>query len=206
MKNYFEPPPPAAVSSDADSRLERVALLPIALYPVALFQKDGELLGGTFALWAFCVALMTPWMVFRTWRAGGNRSPRAAAVLALGAAPWLLFLPPTGLWLLSRQGLSVAFPFFYVWGAGAFAIVAMDWPPMRAAGRGLRLLVAGAVVWLLLALALLAVIARIELTRPGREDLDMVAGGLALAFGGGALFGAIKLTLEAVRAWSLRRA
>jgi hypothetical protein len=177
-----------------------LAGVPIVGYPLALLAHDGEWLAANFAFWAFCVVLLNVGLVWRVaWR--GGQTPRAAAVLALGLAPWLLFLPPTGGLLLTRTGLTLAFPAFATWGISALVLASRRDPPARSPSVLALLLGGGAAIYALFTAAFAGAV-WLTLHRAPLGDLNgidafavVVCGLLGLT----TAFGAAQLAFEAAR-------
>lgn len=177
-----------------------LAGVPLAGYPLALLWRDGQWLGANFAFWAFCVALLNIGLVWRVaWR--GGQTARAAAVMAIGLAPWLLFLPPTGGFLLTRTGLTLAFPLFAAWGISALVLASRRDPPERPPRVLAILLGGGAAIYGLFTAAFMGAIWLMLHRAPlgDLDALDAIAVGVCALLGVVTAFGAARLALEAAR-------
>ena len=67
---------------------------------------------------------------------------RAAAVLGLGLLPWALAVPAINL-LGTWPGGLIGFPLMFLWGAGAMAMAAFQWPSLQSSRQRVGVLIAG---------------------------------------------------------------
>jgi hypothetical protein len=123
---------------------------------VGLFEAGTETLGLALWAWLGAALIWTPWIILRTAMNGPPWDPyRATAVLGFGLAPWALVLPLIES-LSTRNGLIIAFPVIYLWGATAMAIAGFGLLRPKSPGSRRGVLVAGAVIYALFAAILLA--------------------------------------------------
>lgn len=181
-----------------DNRLDGALALPWLAYLGGLFDRDPGLIGMGLGFWGLAVAIWTPWIVLRVRmsRPTGDTA-RAAAVLGVGLLPWPFAIFAVA-WLETWAGALAGFPLIYLWGAGAMAMAAFQWPRVTAAQRA-GLLVAGGLSYGVVAAGFFVFLAA-----------DLAGGGsllsaIALLLGGGAGVAALAVLIAAARPYAPSR-
>lgn len=126
-----------------DNRLDGVLLLPWFGYFGGALDGDPGMIGFALMLWLLAVVIWTPWIVLRVRvsRPTGDTT-RAAAVLGVGLLPWLVAVPLVSA-PITLAGALIGFPLMYLWGAGAMAAAALQWPARLSPRRRTATLVVG---------------------------------------------------------------
>ena len=161
-------PPDLAMSQDDDGyetvdrnlriQGDQFLVLPPLIYVIGLFTSGTDMLAGALVIWLVAAVLWNTMIFVRV----AMRTPQgdkavAAAVLGLGATPWLICL--LGLdWLSTRTGLIVTFPLVFLCGAAGMAAAAFEWPRTRTPRGRSGVILAGAFAYALFAVLFLGAV------------------------------------------------
>lgn len=151
MKNFFRKNIDREARTSGDEVLSG-GLVSIMLYAYGLIDADPGMIAGATGFLAIYYAAFSPWLVRRV----KIRNPPgdtwgAAAIVAIGAAPFGLFLP---FWSGLTTGLAaiIAFPLVVAWsGTAGFLALRRHAPPAPSRQR-VSLLAIGAVLYAVVAL------------------------------------------------------
>jgi hypothetical protein len=173
-------------------RYDGFPLLPAGVYLLGVMQHEAGTIALAMWLWLFVVVVWTPWIVIRLAMARSDDDAwRAMAVLGVGLLPWSLFAVMIGP-LTSPTGLLRAFPLFYLWGAGAMAMAALDWPPTHRRWSRTLLLAGGAGAYGLFALILLGALLLGVSELGAFAALAVLLGGLSAIAGGALVYAMVR--------------
>lgn len=138
---FTTPPDPWTRAVWENDRVE-ILLLPVLVWFVGLFQRDGALSVLALMAWAVAFGIWCLWTMWRvTDRFPADDNWRAVATLVYGGAAWLLL--PAISFLPEALRRVIAFPF--VFAPGAWALIAARRPRLPPLRRGRRaILLAGA--------------------------------------------------------------
>ncbi|WP_430425582.1 hypothetical protein [Phenylobacterium sp.] len=189
-------PPWEQTRTRVDNRLDGVLLLPWFGDFGGVLDSDPGTIGFGLMVWLLAVVIWTPWIVLRVRmsRPTGDTA-RAAAVLGLGLLPWVVAVPLTSA-PITLAGALIGFPLMYLWGAGAMAAAALQWPARLPPRRRTAILVAGGLSYAVVAAGLLLfLLADIRIgARIVTPILVLLSGATALA--------AVMVLLSAQRPWT----
>lgn len=148
-------PPWEQTRTRVDNRLDGVLLLPWFGYFGGVLDGDPGTIGFGLMVWLLAIVIWTPWIVLRVRmsRPTGDTA-RAAAVLGLGLLPWVVAVPLVSA-PITLVGALIGFPLMYLWGAGAMAAAALQWPARLSPRRRTAILVAGGLSYAVVAAGLL---------------------------------------------------